>query len=183
MKPSEADLPEDRRSTGAPAVPFYVRLVEVPLGGALVLLVPGLIAVWTHSVLLFPSLGPTALMQVSAPEHASSRFYNTVVGHGGGVAAAYFAVWLFGLGSTPSVFLLREVSAARLAATLVAITLAAALEVLLDSSHPPAASSTLLISLGTLRPTTHDVLTIVIGVLATAVTGELLRRARLLLHG
>jgi len=47
------------------------------------------------------------------------------------------------------------------------------------ASHPPAAATTLLISLGGFRPTVHDALTIAAGVLVVAVVGEALRRLRL----
>jgi hypothetical protein len=155
------------------------RVVEIPIAATVVLAVPALAAWHFQSLLLFPSLGPTALMQVTSPEHRASRLYNTIAGHFGGIVAGAVSVWLFGLAAAPSIFDARAISAQRVGASLVAILVATALEILLDSSHPPAASSTLLISLGSFRPTAHDLLQIAIGVVATALAGEALRRLRL----
>jgi hypothetical protein len=46
-------------------------------------------------------------------------------------------------------------------------------------SQPPAASNTLVIALGAIRPTLHDVTAMIVGVLILAASGELIRRIRL----
>lgn len=156
-----------------------IRLLEIPLGAALTTLAPGLAALAMHSVVLFPSLAPTALMQAHAPDHRTSRPYNVVVGHAIGLLSALLFVWLFGLARAPSVFQAGVVAPARVWATVLAIVFATCFELLLDAPHPPAAATTLLVSLGSFRPTWADAGHIALGVLIVAVVGEGVRRFRL----
>ena len=150
---------------------------------ALVVLVPGLVGLATGRVLLFPSLGPTALLQAHTPEHPSARPYPVVVSHLVGVAAGMGAVIAFGLATAPSVFEAGALSPARVGAAVVAVAVATAVEILLRASHPPAASTTLLVALGSFKPTARDVAALVIGVLVVAATGEAGRGLRLRRRG
>ncbi len=150
-----------------------------PFAVGLLTLVPGVIGLATGRLLLFPSLGPTALLQVYSPEQPSSRFYNVVVGHLGGLLCGYAVVFLFGIAYAPSVFELHQLSTARLGAAVVAVMLATWLEWLLRAKHAPAASTTLLVALGSFKPTLPDTAAVVLGVLSIAATGEMLRRLRL----
>jgi HPP family protein len=154
-----------------------------PLVAAGITALPGLLALASGQVLLFPSLGPSAVMQAHSPEHRSSRFYNVVVSHLAGLAAADVCVLVFGLAHAPSIFQLHAVTAARVAAAVLAIALATAAEIVLRATHPPAASTTLLVALGSFRPTLHDGALIAIGVLIVATAGEAVRRARLRSRG
>ena len=149
------------------------------LGAALIVLVPGLAALATGRVLLFPSLGPSALHQALTPEHPSSRAYNVLVAHLLGVACGFAAVYAFGLVDAPSVFVAKSVTAAHVGAAVTAVAAATLLEIALHATHPPAASTTLLITLGTFKPTAGDVTALLLGVLIVAVVGELCRRLRL----
>lgn len=158
--------------------PARSRVVIPSLLAALATLVPGIVAVVSGAVLLFPSLGPTAVMMAQAPRHPSSRPYNALVAHCVGLGAAFVSVYAFGLAGTPSVFALHNVSAARVGAAVVSIALGTALELLLRASHPPAASTTLLAALGSFHPTLHDTAMVVFGLLLTVGTGELARRRR-----
>ena len=147
-----------------------------PVATGLIALVPGLVGLATGSLLLFPSLGPTALIQAHTPEHPSARFYNIVVSHLGALGCASFSVALFGLSQTPSVFEMHHLCPARVGAAVLALVLGTWLEILLRASHPPAASAALLVALGSFRPTLHDTSRIVIGVLIVASFGEGFRR-------
>src|SRR5690606_3123998 len=93
-----------------------------------------------------------------------------------GLAAAFLAVALFGIAHAPSVFEAGELSLERVAASVVAVTVAAAMELLLRASHPAAASTTLLAALGSFHPTPRDTLSVVLGVLVVALLGEIFRR-------
>jgi hypothetical protein len=152
--------------------------VWTPLATAVIVLVPGLVGLAAGRPVLFPSLGPTALMQAHDPDHPSSRFYNVVVSHLLGLGSAFLLVTLFGIAFEKSVFEVGHLSWARVGAAVLAVTLAAVLEMLLRASHPPAASTTLLAALGTFHPTVRDTVTVFMGVLAVAVVGELFRRLR-----
>jgi CBS-domain-containing membrane protein len=65
------------------------------------------------------------------------------------------------------------------AAAVLAVMLAMALELIMRASHPPAAATTLLVALGSCRPTVRDTVALVVGVLLLAAVGEALRRLRL----
>ncbi|HVX40625.1 MAG TPA: HPP family protein [Gemmatimonadaceae bacterium] len=150
-----------------------------PITAAVVTAVPALAALASGQVLLFPSLGPSAVMQAHSPNHESSRFYNVVVSHVVGLAAADLCVFAFGVAHTPSVFQAHAVSGGRAAAAVLAILIGTAVELALHASHPPAASTTLLAALGSFRPTVHDTVLVVGGVLIVATAGEIARRVRL----
>ncbi len=143
--------------------------------GALVT-APALLGLATGSVLLFPSLGPTAVMLALAPEHPSSRPYHVVVGHLCGIAAAYGAVLLFGVAQSPSVFALGALTPGHAAASVAAVMLTAALQLGLRAIHPPAAATTLLIALGAFAFSVRDALVLVLGIVLVAALGEVLRR-------
>ena len=150
-----------------------------PLAVAVLTLVPGLVGLATGRLLLFPSLGPTALLQAHSPEHPTARPYNVVVSHLLALGSGFAAVTAFGLATAPSVFETGSLSPARLGAAVVATALAVLLELLLRASHPPAASTTLLVALGSFKPTMRDTTAVVLGVLIVAAAGELVRRLRL----
>lgn len=150
-----------------------------PIVSAVVVAVPGLIGLASGQLFLFPSLGPTAVMQAHSPRHKSSRLYNVLVSHFAGAAAAYFAVAAFGIAQGPSVFEMQTLTAARVGATVVALFLAVVAELALNASHPPAASTTLLVALGSFKAAWHDVAWLVVGIVVTGLVGEAVRRMRL----
>lgn len=169
-----------RESEAHPASPIQSipEAAWTPLVTALLVLVPGLIGLGTGRPAIFPSLGPTALFQAHTPDHPSSRFYNVVVSHVIGVATGCLVVTLFGIAHEKSVFELGELSWPRVGASVVAVAIAAVLEILFRAAHPPAASTTLLVALGTFQPSVRDVATLLTSILTVAVLGELFRQLR-----
>jgi hypothetical protein len=164
------------RSSPAPTIP---EKLWSPIVVGLIVLVPGLAALATGRVLLFPSLGPSALHQAHTPEDPSSRFYNVVVSHVLGLFVGFGAIYAFGLATTPSVFEVGHISPARVGAAVVAVVVSALLELVLRASHPPAASTTLLVALGSFKPVARDAIAVIAGVLLVALVGEAFRRWRL----
>lgn len=154
-----------------------------PLASGLSMLMIGLIGLASGTLLLFPSLGPSAVMQAHSPSHPNTKPYNVLVGHLGGMACAYIAVAIFGLERSPSIFQMHHLTLPRVGASALALTLAMLLEIGLHSTHPPAASTTLLVALGSFTFTMHDAATLVGGILAVAVIGEILRVSRLAQRG
>lgn len=150
----------------------------VPLASVLALLVPGLIGIATHRLFLFASLGPTAVTLAQQPHHPSSRAYNALVGHLIGLGVGFAVVGALGLATTPSVFELHALSGMRVLAALLSVGLAALGELLLRARHPPAASTTLLVALGSFHPTAGDTIAVLGGVVSLVATAELVRRAR-----
>ncbi|MBW4053324.1 MAG: hypothetical protein HIU85_18055 [Proteobacteria bacterium] len=65
----------------------------VPLATCVTIGVPGVIALMTHHVVLFASLAPTSVMITQQPMLASTRPYNTILGHMIGLGSGFFAVW------------------------------------------------------------------------------------------
>jgi CBS-domain-containing membrane protein len=153
--------------------------VWAPLAGGVLTLLPGLLGLVTGNVWLFPSLGPTAFLQTANPQHESARPYNTVVGHLAGIVSAVVAVLLFRAGAEPPVFVTHHLFIGQVLASALAVALTLLLHVLLRAEHPPAAATTLLITLGGFKTTPKDLMTIAVGVLLIAVFGELMRRVRL----
>ena len=151
--------------------------VWAPLASGL-LLVAGGAGLLLQQPLLFPSLGPTAFLQTETPDQPSARFYNVCVGHLLGLLSGFLTVWVFGLTHAPSVLSTHQLTPPRVWASAVAIALTLLLGLLLRASHPPAAATTLLASLGGFPPTWHAGLSVMSGVLIVAVLGEGLRRYR-----
>jgi hypothetical protein len=155
------------------------RAMWTPLVAGFVVLVPGLIGLATGQLLLFPSLAPTAAIQANDPQYRSARFYNVVVGHLGGLTSACMVVLALGLANDPSVFEMHHLTLLRVVAAVLSVMLALFIEKLLNAFHPTAASTTLLVALGSFKPQWPDVIQIVLGVVIVASVGEGFRRLRL----
>jgi CBS domain-containing membrane protein len=97
--------------------------------------------------LVVPSLGPTAFLIFDFPRRQSASPRNAVFGHAIGIGAGYLSLVVFGLGRAPSA-LHGGVSIERAAAAALSIGLTAGLMALLNLPHPPAAATTLIVSLG-----------------------------------
>lgn len=164
------------RNAGAVKVPSLPPILWVPLASGIAIGVPGLIAFLSHHLILFASLGPTGVMIAQQPLLASTKPYNSIVGHMIGLGAGFFAVWVLGIAAAPSVFVAHAVSGPRVCAALLALAVAMGLEILLKAQHPPAAATTLLAALGSFRLDWTYTWEVFVGVVAVTVTGELIRR-------
>jgi len=153
--------------------------IWVPLGTAMPLLAAGAIALAVHKLFLFASLGPSAALIVHLPTQPSARPYNVFVGHALGFASGCAFVFAFGIAYAPSVFSVHELSWARIGAAVISVFVASALELGLRANHPPAASTTLLVALGSLHPTWSDAGAVFGGVMTVMTVAELLRCARM----
>lgn len=151
----------------------------VPLAAMTALVPAAVLAAATRQLFLFASLGPTAIMVVQQSQHRSARAYNVVVGHTVGAIAGFTWVYALGLSHAPSIFVLQEVTVPRALAALGALGSAAILESILKAQHPPAASTTLLIALGSFHPIWRDIGALAGGIVAVAAAAEALRRLRL----
>ncbi|QGM96372.1 HPP family protein [Methylocystis parvus] len=124
------------------------RAAAPALLSALVMGLVGLLAVLVRQPWLFPSLGPTIFLLATSPADPAARPWNVFLGHAIGVAAGFGALFLFGAQETPSVFAADAVSMSRAAATALAVGATMLLQTLSDAKHPPAAATTMLITLG-----------------------------------
>lgn len=154
-------------------------VVWAPLVSGILMLAPGVLAVVTGQVWLFPSLGPTAFLQAEAPALRMSKLYNTLAGHLVGIVAGYAAIAALGLNGVDSVFVIHQVSAGRMWASVIAVTLTLAGQVIIKAAHAPAAATTLLITMGGFQRKWVDVADLAVGILIVALLGEALRRIRI----
>ncbi len=150
-----------------------------PATTGFLMLAVGVLGLAVNQPWLFPSLGPTAFVQADFPGRQGSMPYHTIVGHCTGIGAGYAAVFAVHANSAPAVTGSAELASSRVFAGAIAIALTVLGMLLLRASHPPAASTALLIALGAFRTTLHDAGVLVAGVLLIAVLGELVRRVRL----
>ena len=149
-----------------------------PLTGSLLIFFVGIIGLAARRPWLFASLGPTAYLHAENPDHRSSRFYNTVVGHLVALGAGFLAVWLLNAWSAPNVMATGELSLVRVLACALAIGITILAVLALRASHQPAGATTLLVALGTFQ-TLQDSIAVVIGVFLIALVGEPIRRLRI----
>lgn len=110
----------------------------------------GLLAVvahFTESPFLFPSLGPTAFLLFYQPTARASAPRNILFGHFIGASIGWICLWLFGLlDAAPA--LLSGVGWGRVGAAALSLGGTSALMVLVHAVHPPAGATTLIVSLG-----------------------------------
>ena len=161
--------------------PLQRRFGAVPVLGAYAL-VNGLIsiavmtaaALVTGVPLVFPSLGPTAYLLFSDPLGAAAAPRNTILGLVIGVLAGWGSLAVFGLqnvgaadamGATPG----------RIGAAAVSLAVTSGLMVWLRLPHPPAAATTLIVSLGIL-PRVDELVVLVLAVILLAAQGWIINR-------
>jgi hypothetical protein len=153
------------------ASPAYAALLST-----LVMGIVGALGLWAGQPWLFPSLGPTIFLGAVSPNEPGARLWNTLVGHGIGVAAGFAALFLFGAQDAPPALSAEALSAGRAAATALAVGATVALQLLANAQHPPAAATTMLITLGGLKPGWNTVFAIAVGVGLVAAFAEGARR-------
>jgi CBS domain-containing membrane protein len=110
----------------------------------------GLMALGAYAAgapLVFPSLGPTAFLLFYLPRLPMAAPRNVLGGHLIGLLAGFASLSAFGLLNQPAA-LLAGVTLARVGAAAVSLGATAGLTVWLRVPHPPAAATTLLVSLG-----------------------------------
>jgi hypothetical protein len=164
-----------------PSRPWPARVPTVlwaPLTAAGLVIEVGVLGIIANQPWLYPSLGPSALVQAEFPSQQAARFRDVVLGHAIGLGAGLLAVWLVGADASTPVTA-GALSAERVLAAALAIAGTILGLVVLRVSQPPAASTTLVVALGGLRPTLHDVVAVLVGALLLGASGEVVRRVRL----
>lgn len=121
--------------------------VYVFINGFITIGLLALVALFTDSPFVFPSLGPTAYLVFFAPRAEASSPRNTILGHAIGLVCGYGAFELTGAASLPF-GVHAQVDGARLLAAALSLAATGAGMVLLKASHPPAGATTLIVSLG-----------------------------------
>jgi hypothetical protein len=149
----------------------FAGIVYPALLSSLVIGAVGGFALVAREPWLFPSLGPTIFLHMVSPGEPAARSRNTLLGHGLGALAGFAALFLAGAQDAPSAFSEECVVASRVVATALAIGGTILFQKLLDAGHPPAAATTMLITLGGMKPELRSVLAIAVGVALTTALG------------
>jgi hypothetical protein len=171
----------DELSASVPKKPSPAGLPDAlwaPIAGAVMLLIIGFVGVALKQPLLFPALGPSAFLVALTPAMPATRGWNTFVGHAIGLAAGFAAVYACQAIGEPSVLTQHVLTAPRVLASALAIALTLLLQAPLKAEHPPAAATTLLVTLGAFK-TTRDAMISLGGAALMAILGEAFRRLRL----
>jgi len=103
----------------------------------------------SHSPFIFPSLGPTAFLFFYKPTDPSASPRNILIGHAIAIIVGYLSLVVTGLAAVGPAYVVG-VTWPRIIAIGLSLGLTVGLMVLLRAPHPPAASTTLIISLGTM---------------------------------
>lgn len=137
------------------------------------MLLVGLAAAVTARPLIFPSLGPTAIMLFTNPLGRLSSPRNVLFGHAIGAASGYAGLAAMGLLDVP---LGPQVGIHRVLAAAIALALTAGLMIAANAEHPPAGATTLIVALGIL-PKPIDFLFLMGAVFALTLLALLINRA------
>ncbi len=128
--------------------------LTIGLNGAIsVGLLAGL-AMLTQEPFIFPSVGASAFILFYRPLVAAASPRNTLLGHLIGVLAGWLSLWAFGLLGAPNAFE-AGVDGIRVLATAMGVGLACAGMVFLRAAHPPAAATSLIVSMGLVTSLWH----------------------------
>jgi hypothetical protein len=149
-----------------------------PIASGFLILTAGLLGFAFHRPWLFSSLGPTAFQTTEYPELKSSRIYNVFAGHFIAIGMGFAAIAIMGAWTTPGVSSTHYLALTRVWTAVIAIALTLAGAMAVRASHPPAASTTLLVALGSYQ-TVQAALTLAIGIVIVGVLGEAIRLLRL----
>jgi hypothetical protein len=105
------------------------------------------LAMLLQTPFIFPSLGATAFLVFFTPTTPAASPRNALCGHAIGIACGYAALWLTGLQDAgPAI--VTELTWTRVLATALSLGATGALMIRLNVPHPPAAATTLIVSLG-----------------------------------
>jgi CBS domain-containing membrane protein len=131
--------------------PLLVQTLYVFVNGFITIGLLALLAVFTGSAFVFPSLGPTAYLFFFSPLAESASPKDTILGHAIGLACGYGA-FRFALecGQYGPASLHHGVYWPKILAAALSLAFTGAFMVLLRINHPPAGATTLIVSLGIL---------------------------------
>ncbi|HEX4018879.1 MAG TPA: HPP family protein [Frankiaceae bacterium] len=153
-------------SSGIRAFPSAATLF---VGALALMAVAGAVALGAKQTLLFPSLGPTAMLFFARPLPPECTVRNVIVGHWVGILTGLVALEAFGLRALPSA-VTHGLDTRRAIAAALSVAVTATILRLIRSPHAPAGASTLIVSLGLLT-TNKQLLMMAASVALVAVAG------------
>jgi len=126
-------------------------------------------AAWAEQPLIFPTLGPISFLCFYSPSAGASSPRNVISAHGAGVIIGWLTVY-----AANSVFGV-EGMATQIVAVTFSLGLITAVMIIADIPHPPAAATTLLVSLGSISELT-ECLCLMAAVVTLAAQGFIINR-------
>ncbi len=137
--------------------------VQTAVHAGTLLAVTGVVAWLTGTPFVFPSLGPTAYLLATQRTLARDRLARVIAGHTVGVAAglASYRLLAHGIVVTADLAPRSPALAAVVASGVLALALTSAAMLVLDTVHPPACATTLIVSLGLLGTVREGLLIVV----------------------
>lgn len=125
----------------------FIWSAYVGINGFVSIALLALLALFTGSPFVFPSLGPTAYLFFFSPMAAASSPRNTILGHAIGLGCGY-AAFMLTVWSGQTASILGGVHGSTVLAAALSLSATGALMVVFKLSHPPAGATTLIVSLG-----------------------------------
>jgi CBS-domain-containing membrane protein len=153
-----------------------LEMIYSAAAAAAVVVAIGSLSVWVQQPWLFASLGPTVVIQITSPEKPIARPWNVAIGHLLALAVAMLAIYVTGAVHAASFSESQSLAFSRAGAAALAIALGTGFELLLGASHPPSASTALLVALGIVPPSWQTIETILVGILLVTALGEIARQ-------
>ncbi|CAN5560227.1 hypothetical protein BH24ACT22_BH24ACT22_04010 [soil metagenome] len=142
--------------------------------GFVAISVNGLVAWAVGQPLLFPSLAPTVFILFRTPLGKDASPRNTIIGHSTAIVVGFGALMVFGLYDDPSA-LQEGVTLVRVVAVALSLALTEAVLISLNLPHTPAATTTLLVSLGLFK-TPVELISLAAGILLVTAVSWVLNR-------
>lgn len=140
--------------------------------GFIAISVNGLVAWAVDQPLLFPSLAPTIFVLFRSPLSKDACPRNVIFGHLVAIVLGLGALLVFGLYDSASV-LQEGTTLLRVVAVAVSLALTEAVLISLNTPHTPAATTTLLVSLGVFK-TTGELISLALGILLVTIVSWIL---------
>lgn len=134
----------------------------------------GITGLLLNRPMLFPSLGPTAILFFERGQRPAAWPRNVLIGHGIAICAGWLSLAVFGLINAQPVFT-TGITAAYIGSAAMSLGLTAFFKHLFHAPHPPAGATTLIISLGIFH-SLFDMGIIAASVVLTTIVGFLLNR-------
>ncbi len=122
--------------------------------GFLAVAILAVLALFSGTPFVFPSVGPTAFLLYFMPTAPTASPRNTLCGHAIGIVCGYASLYLVGLEHAPSA-ILEAIHWPRVLAAALSLAATGALMILFRVVHPPAGATTLIVSLGFITAPAH----------------------------
>jgi CBS-domain-containing membrane protein len=128
-----------------------VQIAFTVINSAISLGLIGVAAHYADSLLLFPSLGPTAFLVFVKPTAPAAAPEYTIIGHLIGIGAGWLSLVCSGLEKAAPSLAAGDITWQRVGAVALSMALTTGLMVGFRKLHPPACATTLIIALGFVR--------------------------------